>query len=97
MFDVVCWVKITQRNKMSQHGKGCGVEKRGKMSHRVNMSQYGKRGSAKQGIFGHIPGKKGWSFCNSDIRSTAWPGGKKIPGRSVWSQNITGDVVKYKT
>jgi hypothetical protein len=54
------------------------VSKRGKMSHRDNMSQYGKKDFMKHTYgenvsergFCHNLSKKGWSFCYSKIRPT---------------------------
>jgi putative AlgH/UPF0301 family transcriptional regulator len=61
--------------------EGGPVSERGKMLHRDNMSQCGKRDVMKKagkmsqsGHFVIIQGKKGWSFCHSYIMSTLGAG-----------------------
>jgi hypothetical protein len=65
------------------------VSKRGKMSHRDNMSQYGKRDIVKQikmsqnGYFVIIQIKKGGCFVTATLHPPPRPGECKIPERFV--------------
>jgi hypothetical protein len=46
-----------------------------------------------EGAFCHNLSKKGGLFATATSRPPPRLGGCKIPGHSVWSRNITGDVV----
>jgi hypothetical protein len=70
------------------------------MSHRDNISQYGKMDVVKQmgkmsqsGCFVTIQVKKVGHFVIATLRPPLGLGGRKNPGSFVWRRNITVDLV----
>jgi hypothetical protein len=80
--------------------EGGPVSERGKMLHRDNMSQCGKRDVMKKagkmsqsGHFVTIQVKKGGRFVTATLCPPSGLGGHKIRGHFVWRQNVTVNVV----
>jgi hypothetical protein len=79
--------------------EGGRVSKKGKMSHRDNISQFGKTyvvklmGKTSQSErFVTIQVKKVGRFVTATLRPPTGLGGGKIPGRFVFRRNVTVDV-----